>query len=154
MVAPIMHQDALKIQFRPCTSLCASPILFPAVACQTLRSPLFQRRPVKDYAYLRFFVNSLLNPISWIWDRCARITFPMVWRTCRFGVVTNDTFFHWMLTILLFCCHASFKGLALTNGFGYIFILVEILHDRQGSLLLCNFIAFESMFFSNAFSML
>ena len=43
------------------------------------------------------------------------------------------------------CCYAIFKNLALTNGFGHIFLLLHFVHDRQASLPSLNFIMFQFM---------
>ena len=47
------------------------------------------------------FNNSCLSPISSILHRCARITFPMVWRTRRFVAVKNAIYYQRVLTISL-----------------------------------------------------
>ena len=44
-----------------------------------------------------------------------------------------------------FCGHATFKNLALTNGFGYIFISASILQDRHQPWSSLIFTLFQSM---------
>ena len=68
----------------------------------------------KTYIFQTNFNNSCLGPISLVLHRCARITFPMVWRTRRFLLFFNN---------FTFCYHATFKILALTDGFGNLFVL-------------------------------
>ena len=43
------------------------------------------------------------------------------------------------------CYYVTFKIVALTNGFGHIFILLQLFHDRQASLPSLNFIMCQLM---------
>ena len=97
-----MPINALEFQYPP---ECVVVVRLPAAAAgcspnltfSTVSAPVCQ----KWYIFPMKFNNFHVRLISSILHRCARITFPMVWRTCRFCGVKNDTYFKWILTILL-----------------------------------------------------
>ena len=97
----------------------------PNVTFSTVSAPVCQ----KTYIFHTNFNNSGLGPISSVLHRCARITFPMVWRTRRFVAVKNVIYFHCFFNNFTFCYHATFKILALTASFGNLFVL----HRFHGS---------------------
>ena len=70
----------------------------PNVTFSTVSAPVCQ----KTYIFAMNFNNSCLSPISSILHRCARVTFPMVWRTRRFVAVKNAIYYQRFLTISLF----------------------------------------------------
>ena len=70
----------------------------PNVTFSIVSAPACQ----KTYIFQTNFNNSCLSPISSILHRCARITFPMVWRTRRFVVVKHAIYYKGFLTISLF----------------------------------------------------
>ena len=70
----------------------------PNVTFSTVSAPACQ----KTYIFQTYFNNSCLGPISSILHRCARVTFPMVWRTRRFVAVRNAIYYNGFLTISLF----------------------------------------------------
>ena len=59
---------------------------------------------------------------------------PMLSRTCRFCRARHVANLQRILSIPLFGSSVTFKHVALTACFGYFFILIQFLHDRQGSL--------------------
>ena len=70
----------------------------PNVMFSTISAPVGQ----KCFIFPMDFNNSYLRPISSILDRCARIMFSMVWRTCRFGAFKHDTYFKRISTLSLY----------------------------------------------------
>ena len=70
----------------------------PNVTFSTISAPVGQ----KCFIFPMDFNNSYLRQISSILDRCARIMFSMVWRTCRFCAFKNDTYFQRISTISLY----------------------------------------------------
>ena len=95
----------------------------PNVTFSTVSAPACKKYRI----FQTNFINSCLGPISSLSHRCARITFPMVWRTRRFVVVKNAIYFYSFFNNFTFCYHATFKILALTIGFGNFFVLYRIL---------------------------
>ena len=70
----------------------------PNVTFSTVLAPACQ----ENHIFPTNFNNSCLSPISSILHRCARVTFPMVWRTRRFVAVKNAIYYQRFLTISLF----------------------------------------------------
>ena len=82
---------------------CTSPLSLgcacsPNVTFSTVLAPACQ----ENHIFPTNFNNSCLSPISSILHRCARVTFPMVWRTRRFVAVKNAIYYNGFLTISLF----------------------------------------------------
>ena len=95
----------------------------PNVTFSTVLAPACQ----ENHIFPTNFNNSCLSPISSILHRCARVTFPMVWRTRRFVAVRNAIYYQRFFNNFTFGEHATFKILALTTGFGNFFVLHRIL---------------------------
>ena len=66
----------------------------PNVTFSTVLAPACQ----ENHIFQTNFNNSCLSPISSILHRCARVTFPMVWRTRRFVAVRNAIYYNGFLT--------------------------------------------------------
>ena len=79
----------------PCRRRCGWS---PNVTFSTVLAPACQ----ENHIFPTNFNNSCLSPISSILHRCARVTFPMVWRTRRFVAVRNAIYYNGFLTISLF----------------------------------------------------
>ena len=102
-VAQIKHINAWKfhappepvvvVRLPPAAAGCS-----PNLSFSTISAPVCQ----KFFILSMDFNNSYLRPISSILDRCARIMFSMVWRTCRFCAFKNDTYFQRISTISLY----------------------------------------------------
>ena len=114
----------------------------PEPAKQMVFEPCCQ----KYIIFLMNFNNSYLKSISSILHRSARSTIPVVARTCRFCGAQIDTIFWMNFNNSSCCCYVILNSLALNNGFGHIFVLLEFLHDHETSLPSFNFIMI--MFFS------
>ena len=104
----------------------------PNLTFSTVSAPVCQ----KWYIFPMKFNNFHVRLISSILHRCARITFPMVWRTCRFRGVKNDTYFQWILTILLLPVLRPLKILILPLVLGtffdlHQFYIIITIHDRN-----------------------
>jgi hypothetical protein len=104
----------------------------PNLTFSTVSAPVCQ----KWYIFPMKFNNFHVRLISSILHRCARITFPMVWRTCRFCGVKNDTYFQWILTILLLPVMWPSKilllPLVLDTFFDlHQFYIIITIHDRN-----------------------
>ena len=95
----------------------------PNVTFSTVLAPACQ----ENHIFPTNFNNFCLSPISSILHRCARVTFPMVWRTRRFVAVKNAIYYKRFFNNFTFCEHATFKILVLTTGFGNFFVLHRIL---------------------------
>ena len=112
----------------------------PNLTFSTVSAPVCQNW----YIFPMDFNNLYLRLISSIFDRCARITFPMVWRTCRFCGVKNDTYFLWILTILLLPVLRPLKILLLPlvldtfSDLHWFYIIITI-HDRNSISCCSNF---------------
>ena len=103
------------------------------VTFSTVSAPACQ----KWYIFPMNFNNSYLRQISSIFDRCARCRIPMVWRTCRFWVVRNDTYFKRILTIPLFAILWPSKFLLLPVVSGTFSFCIDFMvahHDPSSSL--------------------
>ena len=79
----------------PCRWRCGCS---PNVTFSTVLAPACQ----ENHIFPTNFNNSCLSQISSILHRCARVTFPMVWRTRRFVVVKRAINYKRFLTISLF----------------------------------------------------
>ena len=104
----------------------------PNLTFSTVSAPVCQ----KWYIFPMKFNNFHVRLISSILHRCARITFPMVWRTCRFCGVKNDTYFQWILTILLLPVMWPSKILLLPLVLDtfldlHQFFIIITIHDRN-----------------------
>ena len=82
---------------RGCSPLSLGCACSPNVTFSTVLAPACQ----ENHIFPTNFNNSCLSPISSILHRCARVTFPMVWRTRRFVAVRNATYYNGVLTISL-----------------------------------------------------
>ena len=103
--------------------LCRRRGCSPNVTFSIVLAPACQ----ENHIFPTNFNNSCLSPISSILHRCARVTFPMVWRTRRFVAVKNAIYYQRFFNNFTFCEHATFKILVLTTGFGNFFVLHRIL---------------------------
>ena len=99
----------------------------PNVTFSTVSAPACQ----KSHIFPMNFNNSYLRPISWIFDRCARCRIPMVWRTCRFWHVRNDTYFQRILTISLFAIMWPSKFLLLPMVWGTFSFCIDFMVDHH-----------------------
>ena len=148
-VASFMLINALRIRY-PTESARWTPPLFrwrdclPNVTFSTVSAPACQ----ENHIFPTNFNNSCLSPISSILHRCARVTFPMVWRTRRFVAVKNAIYFHCFFNNFTFCYHATFKILALSIDF------MVPRDDQSPSIIatLFRFLQENPMFFFNIFS--
>ena len=97
-----MFIDALKSR-EPSESGFLLHLAVPAL--QTLRFPMFQRRPSRNANNNQMdFHDSYLSPISLTLHRCSGAMNPMISRTWRLCVGQNINGSQWILTILR-CTH-------------------------------------------------
>ena len=99
----------------------------PNVTFSTVLAPACQ----ENHIFPTNFNNSCLSPISSILHRCARVTFPMVWRTRRFVAVRNAIYYNGFLTISLFANMRPSKFLFSPLVLATFSICIEFLVHRD-----------------------
>ena len=124
--------NALKIRV-PAEGVVAVHLLFqsndclPNVTFSIVSAPVCQ----KTYIFQANFNNSCLGPISSILHRCARVMFPMVWRTRRFVAVRNAIYYQRFLTIPLLAHMRASKFLFSPLVLATFSICIEFLVHRD-----------------------
>ena len=99
----------------------------PNVTFSTVLAPACQ----ENHIFPTNFNNFCLSPISSILHRCARVTFPMVWRTRRFVAVKNAIYYQGFLTISLFAHMRPSKFLFSPLVLATFSICIEFLVHRD-----------------------
>ena len=124
--------NALKNWYPTERARCCSPLSLgcacsPNVTFSTVLAPACQ----ENHIFPTNFNNSCLSPISSILHRCARVTFPMVWRTRRFVAVRNAIYYNGFLTISLFANMRPSKFLLSPLVLATFSICIEFLVHRD-----------------------
>ena len=112
---------------RWCSPLSLGCACSPNVTFSTVLAPACQ----ENHIFPTNFNNSCLSPISSILHRCARVTFPMVWRTRRFVAVKNAIYYNGFLTISLLANMRPSKFLLSPLVLATFSICIEFLVHRD-----------------------
>ena len=132
--------------------LCKCRGCSPNVTFSTVLAPACQ----ENHIFPANFNNSCLGPISSTLHRCARVTFPMVWRTRRFVAVRNAIYYNGFLTISLLAHMRPSKFLLSPLVLATFSFCIEFLvhRDDPSPSIIATFFQFlqENQTFFNIFS--
>ena len=123
---------------RWCSPLSLGCACSPNVTFSTVLAPACQ----ENHIFPTNFNKSCLSQISSILHRCARVTFPMVWRTRRFVAVKTAIYYQRFLTISLLANMRPSKFLLSPLVLATFSLCIEFLvhrHDPSPSIIVTFF---------------